>query len=112
MCMGHFIDHCWFNVCYSVGCVVLYTGQGKFNESTTDTLDYVVSQSNDTIYKLKNVSAILSVAKGIEVDQVSLPSDIKTHIDRVHEMINGAARNLQIETRKNEKDIKRVLEDV
>ncbi|KAL4584589.1 hypothetical protein LXL04_009193 [Taraxacum kok-saghyz] len=101
-----------FTISTIVGCVVLYTGQGKFNESTTDTLDYVVSQSNDTIYKLKNVSAILSVAKGIEVDQVSLTSDIKTHIDRVHEMIDGAARNLQIETRKNEKDIKRVLEDV
>nr|KAJ0211781.1 hypothetical protein LSAT_V11C400191710 [Lactuca sativa] len=99
-------------MCCSVGCVVLYTGQGKFNDSTTDTLDYVVSQSNDTVYKLNNVSSILSVAKGIEVNQASLPSDIKNHIDKVHEMIKGAAQNLKFETRKNENDIKRVLKDV
>ncbi|KAI3766221.1 hypothetical protein L2E82_16273 [Cichorium intybus] len=102
----------FFTISTIVGCVVLYTGQGKFNDSTTDTLDYVVSQSNDTIYRLNNVSAILSVAKGIEVDQVSLPLDIKNHIDSVHEMISGAARNLEFETRRNENDIKRVLKAV
>lgn len=111
-CVFQGIDHCWFNMCCSVGCVVLYTGQGKFNDSTTDTLDYVVSQSNDTVYKLNNVSSILSVAKGIQVNQASLPSDIKNHIDKVHEMIKGAAQNLKFETRKNENDIKRVLKDV
>ncbi|CAH1423013.1 unnamed protein product [Lactuca virosa] len=101
-----------FTISTIVGCVVLYTGQGKFNDSTTDTLDYVVSQSNDTVYKLNNVSSILFVAKGIEVNQASLPSDIKNHIDKVHEMIKGAAQNLKFETRKNENDIKRVLKDV
>lgn len=91
---------------------MLYTGQGKFHKSTTDTLDYVVSQSNDTVYNLKNVSSILSTAKDIEIDQVSLPSNVKTDIDRVHKKINDAASNLQYETRKNEKDIKHVLKDV
>ncbi|MFS8000420.1 putative transmembrane protein [Helianthus anomalus] len=95
-----------------VGCVVLYTGQGKFQESTTDTLNYVVSQSNDTVSSLKNVSSILSAAKDIEIDQVSLPSNVKTDIVRVHNMINDAASKLQFETRKNEKDIKHVLKDV
>ncbi|KAI3761497.1 hypothetical protein L1987_51914 [Smallanthus sonchifolius] len=101
-----------FTISATVGCVVLYTGQGKFHASITDTLDYVVSQSNDTVYNLKNVSSILSVAKDIEVDQVSLPSKVKTDIDRVHNMINDAASNLQFETRKNENDIKHVLKDV
>ncbi|XP_076886350.1 uncharacterized protein LOC143536188 [Bidens hawaiensis] len=87
-------------------------GQGKFHKSTTDTLDYVVSQSNDTVYNLKNASTILSTAKDIEIDQVSLPSNVKTDIDRVHKKINDAASNLQFETRKNEKDIKHVLKDV
>ncbi|KAL8256820.1 hypothetical protein R6Q59_028861 [Mikania micrantha] len=101
-----------FTISAIVGCVVLYTGQGKFNDSTTDTLDYVVSQSNDTVYNLKNVSSILSLAKYIEVDQVSLPLNVKNDIDRVHKMINDAASNLQSETRKNENDIKHVLKDV
>ncbi|KAL8217452.1 hypothetical protein R6Q57_020825 [Mikania cordata] len=101
-----------FTISAIVGCVVLYTGQGKFNDSTTDTLDYVVSQSNDTVYNLKNVSSILSLAKDIEVDHVSLPLNVKNDIDRVHKMINDAASNLQFETRKNENDIKQVLKDV
>ncbi|KAK9054648.1 hypothetical protein SSX86_025727 [Deinandra increscens subsp. villosa] len=102
----------FFTISAIVGCIVLYTGQGKFHESTTDTLDYVVSQSNDTVYNLKNLSSILSVAKGIQIDQLSLPSNVKTDIDRVHKMINDAASNLQFETRKNENDIKNVLKDV
>ncbi|KAI7744673.1 hypothetical protein M8C21_033075 [Ambrosia artemisiifolia] len=101
-----------FTISAIVGCVVLYTGQGKFHESTTDTLDYVVSQSNDTVYSLKNVSSILSASKDIAIDQVSLPSNVKTDINRVHSMINDAASKLQFETRKNEKDIKNVLKDV
>lgn len=90
----------------------MYTGQGKFHASTTDTLEYVVSQSNDTVYNLKNVSSILSKAKDIEVDQVSLPSNVKSDIDIVYKMINDAASSLQFETRKNENDIKHVLKDV
>ncbi|KAJ0680148.1 putative transmembrane protein [Helianthus annuus] len=105
-------SHWWFDLCSSVGCVVLYMGQGKFHESTTDTLNYVVSQSNDTVSSLKNVSSILSAAKDIEIDQVSLPSNVKTDIVRVHNMINDASKKLQFETRKNKKDIKHVLKDV
>nr|XP_043614836.1 uncharacterized protein LOC122586885 [Erigeron canadensis] len=101
-----------FTISAIVGCVVLYTGQGKFHESTTKTLDYVVSQSNDTVNKLNNVSSILAVAKGIQVDQVSLPPNIQNHIDRVDKMISAAATSLQFETRKNEKDITRALNDV
>ncbi|KAJ0833945.1 putative transmembrane protein [Helianthus annuus] len=101
-----------FTISAIVGCVVLYTGQGKFHESTTDTLNYVVSQSNNTVSSLKNVSSILSAAKDIEIDQVSLPSNVKTDIVRVHNMINDASKKLQFETRKNEKDIKHVLKDV
>lgn len=99
-------------MCCSLGCVVLYTGQAKFHESITDTLNYVVSQSDDTVNNLNNVSSILFVAKGIEIDQFSLPSNIKNDIDSVDKKISDAATNLQFETRKNEKDIQRVLDDV
>ncbi|XP_071712304.1 uncharacterized protein [Rutidosis leptorrhynchoides] len=101
-----------FTISAIVGCVVLYTGQAKFHESITDTLRYVVSQSDDTVENLNNVSSILSVARGIEVDQVSLPSNIKNDISRVDLMISDAATNLEFETHENEEDIQSVLNDV
>ncbi|KAI3820589.1 hypothetical protein L1987_08137 [Smallanthus sonchifolius] len=101
-----------FTIAAIVGCVILYTGQGKFHNSTRDTLDFVVRQSKDTVYNLNNVLDILATSKGIGVDQVSLPSSMKNNIDRVDEMVSKAARSLDFETRKNEKDIKDVLNSV
>lgn len=97
---------------FSVGCVILYTGQGKFHNSTTNTLDFVVKQSKDTSYNLNNVIVILDTAKGIGVDQVSLPLNIKNNIDRVDKMVNKAARELESKTKKNEKDIQEALNSV
>ncbi|PWA46738.1 hypothetical protein CTI12_AA505520 [Artemisia annua] len=37
-----------------IGSVVLYTAQGKFHESTTYALDYVVSRSNDAVHNLNS----------------------------------------------------------
>lgn len=69
-------------------------------------------QSKNTSYNLNNVLDILATAKGIGVDQVSLPIDIKNNIDRVDRMVNKAARDLEFETKKNEKDIQDVLNSV
>ncbi|KAJ0571017.1 putative transmembrane protein [Helianthus annuus] len=101
-----------FTIAAIVGCVILYTGQGKFHNSTTDTLDFVVSESKDTINKLNNVSEILATSKNIGVDQVSLPPSMKQNIDRVDEMVSKAVRSLDSETQKNEKDIHDVLNSV
>ncbi|KAM0010795.1 putative transmembrane protein [Helianthus debilis subsp. tardiflorus] len=101
-----------FTIAAIVGCVILYTGQGKFHNSTTDTLDFVVSESKDTINELNNVSEILATSKNIGVDQVSLPPSMKQNIDRVDEMVSKAVRSLDSETQKNEKDIHDVLNSV
>ncbi|KAL8196830.1 hypothetical protein R6Q57_024430 [Mikania cordata] len=101
-----------FTIAAIIGCVILYTGQGKFHDSTRDTLDFVVKQSKDTIYNLNNVLDILATSKGIGVDQFSLPSSMKNNIDRVDQMISKAAKSLDFETQKNEKDIKNVLNSV
>nr|GEZ86156.1 uncharacterized protein [Tanacetum cinerariifolium] len=77
-------------------------GQQRFHNSTTATLDYVVKQSKDTSYKLNNVLDILETAKGIGVDQVSLPESIKDNIDRVDTMVNEAATDLEFETADNQ----------
>ncbi|XP_023762152.1 uncharacterized protein LOC111910548 [Lactuca sativa] len=101
-----------FTIAAIIGCVVLYMGQGKFHKSTSDTLEFVVRESKDTVHKLNNVLDILDTAKGIGVDQVSLPANIKNNIDRVDEMINAAATDLDSETEENEKDIQDVLNSV
>lgn len=97
---------------FSVGCVILYTGQERFHKSTTATLDYVVKQSKNTSHNLNNVLAILDTAKGIGVDQFSLPESIKDNIDRVDTMVNEAATDLEFETADNENDIQYVLNSV
>ncbi|CAN1801587.1 hypothetical protein LINPERHAP1_LOCUS23026 [Linum perenne] len=50
-----------FTVAAIVGCVVLYTGQGKFYSITSDTLDYVVSQADVTAESLRNVYIIIII---------------------------------------------------
>ncbi|XP_043720615.1 uncharacterized protein LOC122668109 [Telopea speciosissima] len=101
-----------FTIAAIIGSVVLYTGQGKFHGSTTDTLDYVVMQSNTTVKSLRNVSDYLSSAKQIGVDNVFLPADLQTKIDQVNTKINASANNLSHRTSQNSNDIQHVLDNV
>ncbi|KAJ0090754.1 hypothetical protein Patl1_14863 [Pistacia atlantica] len=101
----------WFAI-FSVGCVVLYTGQGKFHNNTLDTLDYVVKQANITGENLKNVSEYLSAAKQIGVNSVSLPADLQSGIDAIDAKINSSATTLSYQTEKNSKDIKDGLDSM
>lgn len=96
----------------SVGCVVLYNGQGKFHSNTIDTLDYVVKQADITSENLENVSEYLSAAKHIGVNSVSLPADLQSGIDAIDAKINSSATTLSYETDKNSKNITDVLDSV
>lgn len=97
-----------FNVCLvhsSVGCIVLYTGQGKFHSSTTKTLVYVVGRADTTVENLRNLSGYLGAAKRIGVDAIFLPADVQSNIDNVLTKINSAANTLSDKTKKNSKSI-------
>ncbi|GFZ17223.1 pentatricopeptide repeat (PPR) superfamily protein [Actinidia rufa] len=96
----------------NVGSVVLYTIQGKFHSSTSDTLDYVVSQADTTVQNLRNVSDYLAAAKHIRVGQVLLPPDVQNSIDKVNSEINASATALERETKNNKKNIEDVLDSV
>lgn len=102
----------FYVVIFSIGCIVLYTGQGQFHNTTSDTLDYVVSQANTTVANLENVSDYLAAAKSIRIDQVSLPTDVQNNIDNVDNEISSAATTLQSETKNNKKNIEEVLDTV
>lgn len=96
----------------SIGCIVLYTGQGKFHSSTTNTLDYVVGQANITVDNLRNFSESLAEAKKISVDQILLPADMQGKIDAIQTKINSSASNLANKTKDNSRKIQRVLDRV
>ncbi|GAB4828206.1 hypothetical protein Ancab_035122 [Ancistrocladus abbreviatus] len=98
-----------FTLAAIFGCIVLYTGQGKFNSSTTNTLDYVVSQADVTNSNLKNVSEYLSSARNIHVDQIYLPQDLQSKIDDIQSKINATSSTLSVKTKDNSRKIQRVL---
>ncbi|KAK6119449.1 hypothetical protein DH2020_046802 [Rehmannia glutinosa] len=115
--------HYWASVGYTavpffllggicVGCVVLYTGQGLFRNSTINTLEYVVQQANTTSESLRNVSEYLSAAKKINVDQVFLPSNVQMKIDQIQNKINSSANMLSSKTEDNSEKIKNLIEKV
>lgn len=99
----------WFEF-FSVGSIVLYTAQGKFNNHTSDTLGYVLQQANVTGENLKNVSEYLYAAKQITVNSVSLPVDLQSGIDSLDAKINSSAITLSYQTEKNSKTINNALD--
>ncbi|GAB2216159.1 hypothetical protein Droror1_Dr00023928 [Drosera rotundifolia] len=101
-----------FTIAAIGGCVVLYTGQGKFHTSTRDTLDFIVSQAHDTVGKLDDVSGYLSAAKNVGVDQVTLPQALQTRINDLQSKINASSSTLSRKTDDNARKIQTVLDDV
>ncbi|XP_027363083.1 uncharacterized protein LOC113870805 [Abrus precatorius] len=99
-----------FTLAAIVGCILLYTAQGKFHGSTTNTLEYVVSQADFTAENLRNVSDYLDAAKKIGVDAVFLPSDVQSNIDEVQTKINSSAVELSSKTKDNSEKIKEGLD--
>ena len=95
---------------YSVGCIVLYTGQGKFHGSTTNTLDYAVNKADVTAENLRNVSDYLSAAKKISVDSVFLSPDVQKSIDDIEKKINSSASTLSSQTGDNKDKIQHGLD--
>ncbi|XP_022987675.1 uncharacterized protein LOC111485158 [Cucurbita maxima] len=101
-----------FTIAAIVGCVVLYTGQGRFHSITTRTLDYVVSQADDTVVNLRNVSDYLKAAKKIGVASAVLPGHVQNKIDDIEKKLNSSAAILSEKTGSNSKDIQYVLDHV
>lgn len=95
-----------------VGCIILYTGQGKFHGSTSDTLNYVVHQAKTTAENLRNVSDYLTTAKQIGVDSIFLPASVQNNINAVQGKIDSSAATLSAKTMKNAKDIQDGLDSM
>lgn len=110
---GHLIISDSLNVLlynFSVGCIVLYTGQGNFHSSTTNTLEYVVNQADTVVENLRNVSGYLAAAKGVTVDSIFLPPDVLKNIDNIETKIDSSASTLSQTTSDNSKTIQNGLD--
>lgn len=90
--------------------MVLYNGQRKFHTSTSETLDYVVSQANLTVDNLKNFSSSLAAAKNIGVDKIFLPAEDQKKIGVLQEKLVTAATALSTRTSENSRKIQSVLD--
>ncbi|CAO2841106.1 unnamed protein product [Amaranthus hypochondriacus] len=99
-----------FTVAAIIGCIFLYTGQGKFHASTTTTLRYVVVQANFTVENLNNVSRYLDEAKNIGVGQLRLPENLQNKINDIQTKMNTASNMLDEKTQENSRRIRHVLD--
>ncbi|RDX76321.1 hypothetical protein CR513_43697, partial [Mucuna pruriens] len=93
------------------GCAVMYTGQGKFRGSISNTLDYVVSQAQFVAENLTNVTSYFDTAEQL-VKGIPLPLDLGTDIEVVKMKINTAADSLSKKAKHNSKMIHRVIDGV
>ncbi|CAO2204876.1 unnamed protein product [Urochloa humidicola] len=91
------------------GCIVLLYGQSKFHEEATQTVDFVVNQSDFTIQSLRNVTEYLSFAKTITVAALYLPSDVQDQIDNLKGDLNKAADTISQKTAENYIRIRKAL---
>ncbi|KAK6942208.1 hypothetical protein RJ641_027585 [Dillenia turbinata] len=100
-----------FTVAAITGCIVLYTGQGKFHSSTTGTLNYVVKQAHKTFENLQDVSYYLSSAKLVGICQIVLPPNVRNSIDKIDAKIYSSSNSLRAKTSKNAHKILKVFDN-
>lgn len=89
----------------------MYCNEQEFQETTSDTIDYIVSQVEFTVENLKNVSNSFDSAKTI-AHELNLPPDADKGIDSVKKKIMDAAINLSNRSHDNSEILYRVLDGV
>lgn len=92
-----------------IGCVILYAGQGRFHRSTDRALDYLVTQADSTVGKLREVSGYLGAAKQIGVDQVFVPPNVQADIDQIGAKLDSSAGEVSAKTVESSHDIRDLL---
>ncbi|CAD6336097.1 unnamed protein product [Miscanthus lutarioriparius] len=101
-----------FTAAAVIGCAVLYDGQGKFNGSTTATLDYVVRQADGAAATMRNFTGLLQTAKTVGGGVASLPADVARSIDDVAGRVDAASDELTARTASNSRRIRTALDTI
>ncbi|XP_024014306.1 uncharacterized protein LOC18022201 isoform X2 [Eutrema salsugineum] len=102
----------FFTLMAIIGCLLLYSGQVRYNKSTTETLEYVMSQADSTVSQLRAISDYLASAKQIAVLQVSLPANVQTEIDQIGAKLDSSVATITEKTTNSSNDIRHFLDSV
>ncbi|AEC07678.1 transmembrane protein [Arabidopsis thaliana] len=101
-----------FTVIAIIGCVLLYSGQIRYNKSTTETLEYVMSQADSTISQLRAISDYLASAKQAAVLQVLLPANVQTEIDQIGVKLDSSVATITEKSTNSSNHIRHFLDSV
>ncbi|KAK4755871.1 hypothetical protein SAY87_009628 [Trapa incisa] len=101
-----------FAITTIIGCVILYSGQERFHGSTSRALEYLVTQADSTVGKLRQVSDFIAAAKQIGVDQVFVPPNVQADIDQVGAKLTSSAGEVGTRTVESSDDIRALLSSV
>eukprot|EP00253_Pinus_taeda_P003612 PITA_03612 len=95
-----------------IGCSLLSLGQDKFHREISDTLEFVVKQSDVIVENLRNVTEYLDDAKTISVAQIVIPEDEQHQIEELNENLIRAADELEEITSDSADKIQKALDVV
>lgn len=93
-----------------VGCILLSMGQDKFHYEISQTLDFVVKQSDYVVENLRNVTVYLTEAENISVAQFVIPESEQNQIGQLNENLDIAADELEEKTTVNEEKIQKAVD--
>lgn len=94
------------------GCALLYVGQGKLRNELSNTLDYVVGQSETVSTKLENFTVVLKDTQNLQFASFSLPANDKQSIQSLSTKLESSATTLQNKTNDNAHKIRRGLYEI
>ncbi|GLJ08549.1 hypothetical protein SUGI_0091140 [Cryptomeria japonica] len=93
-----------------VGCILLSMGQDKFHYEISQTLDFVVKQSDYVVENLRNVTVYLTEAENISIAQIVIPESEQNQIGQLNEDLDIAADELEVKTTDNAEKIQKALD--
>lgn len=102
----------FFTIMAIIGCVMLYSGQIRYNKSTTETLAYVMSQADSTVSQLKAISDYLTSARQIGVLHVTLPANVQTEIDQIGAKLSTSIATITDKATSSSNNIRNFLNSV
>lgn len=76
---------------HRIGCTILYSGQGGFNNSVKDVLGYIQEKATEIMIKLTSLGRQLMSIKELNLGSFGLPDDIIYTIERADKLINETA---------------------
>ncbi|XP_020581204.1 uncharacterized protein LOC110025213 isoform X2 [Phalaenopsis equestris] len=98
-----------FTCTASIGCIVLCVAQDEFHDEASNTLSFVVQQSDFIVQILRNVTDYLSLAKTISVDEFYISSDAQNEINKLDVDLRSAAHIISEKTTENSEKIRRAV---